>query len=47
MSRLVPDIADRVVYVCGPVGMAAAVRTTLKALGVRSDQIRTEAFRLQ
>jgi Predicted ferric reductase len=47
MSRLVPDIADRVVYVCGPVGMAAAVRTSLKALGVRSDQIRTEAFRLQ
>jgi predicted ferric reductase len=47
MSRLVPDIADRVVYVCGPIGMAAAVRTSLKAIGVPSDQIRTEAFRLQ
>jgi predicted ferric reductase len=47
MTRLVPDIADRVVYVCGPIGMAAAVRTSLKAIGVPSDQIRTEAFRLQ
>jgi predicted ferric reductase len=47
MTRLVPDIADRVVYVCGPIGMAAAVRTSLKAIGVPSNQIRTEAFRLQ
>ena len=47
MARLVPDIADRVVYVCGPVGMMAAVRTSLEALGVPSDQVRTEVFRLQ
>lgn len=47
MTRLVPDIADRVVYVCGPVGMMAAVRTSLDALGVPSDQVRTEVFRLQ
>jgi predicted ferric reductase len=47
MARLVPDIFDRVVYMCGPVGMMAAVRTSLEALGVPSDQIRSEVFRLQ
>jgi predicted ferric reductase len=47
LARVVPDIADRVVYVCGPTGMMAAVRASLDALGVPSDQVRTEAFRLQ
>ena len=47
LGRLVPDIADRVVYVCGPTGMMAAVRASLDALGVPSDQVRTEAFRLK
>jgi predicted ferric reductase len=47
LARLVPDIAQRVVYVCGPVGMMAAVRTSIEKLGVPSDQIRTEVFRLQ
>jgi ferredoxin-NADP reductase len=47
MGRLVPDIADRVVYICGPKGMTAAVRTSLETLGVPSEQVRTEVFRLQ
>jgi vanillate O-demethylase ferredoxin subunit len=47
LARLVPDIAGRVVYVCGPPGMMAAVRASLDALGVPSGQVRTEAFRLQ
>ena len=47
MKRLVPDIADRVIYLCGPVGMMAAVRTSLEALGVPSDQVRSEVFRLK
>jgi predicted ferric reductase len=47
LARLVPDISDRVVYVCGPPGMMTAVRASLDALGVPSDQVRTEAFRLQ
>jgi predicted ferric reductase len=47
LARLVPDISDRVVYVCGPPGMMTAVRASLNALGVPSDQVRTEAFRLQ
>jgi predicted ferric reductase len=47
LARLVPDIFDRVVYICGPIGMMAVVRTSLEALGLSSDQIRTEVFRLQ
>ena len=47
LKRLVPDIADRVVYVCGPAGMMRLVVGSLQTLGVPSDQIRTEVFRLQ
>ena len=47
LAGLVPDIVDRVVYVCGPPGMMAVVRGSLKALGLAPDQIRTEVFRLQ
>lgn len=47
LARLVPDIADRVVYVCGPKGMMTAVLESVEVLGVPSHQIRTEVFRLQ
>ena len=47
LAALVPDIFDRVVYVCGPLGMMAVVRSSLAALGIPPDQIRTEVFRLQ
>jgi predicted ferric reductase len=47
LASLVPDVLDRVVYVCGPLGMMTLVRTSLEALGVPPDQIRTEVFRLQ
>ena len=47
LARLVPDIAQRVAYVCGPVGMMTAVIKSLGALGVPPDQIRSEVFRLQ
>ncbi len=47
LAGLVPDIFDRVVYVCGPIGMMAVVRSSLDALGIPADQIRTEVFRLQ
>jgi ferredoxin-NADP reductase len=47
LARLVPDLAQRVAYVCGPAGMMAAVVRSLGALGVPPDQIRTEVFRLQ
>jgi predicted ferric reductase len=47
LAGRVPDIFDRVIYVCGPVGMMAVVRSSLEALKIPSDQIRTEVFRLQ
>ena len=47
LAALVPDIFDRVVYVCGPVGMMAVVRSSLEALRIPAGQIRTEVFRLQ
>jgi len=47
LTRLVPDIFERVVYVCGPMGMMVLVRSSLEALGIPAGQIRTEVFRLQ
>jgi predicted ferric reductase len=45
MRRLVPDISDRVVYVCGPSGMTKVLRSSLRAVGVPAERIRTEVFR--
>ena len=47
LAQLVPDIVERVVYVCGPKAMMSTVLGSLQSLGVPSDQIRTEVFRLQ
>jgi predicted ferric reductase len=47
LVKLVPEIKQRVVYVCGPVPMTASVVSSLHKLGVPPGQIRTEAFRLQ
>jgi predicted ferric reductase len=47
LTRLVPDIADRDAYVCGPLGMTAMVVESLEAVGVARDHIRTEVFRLE
>jgi predicted ferric reductase len=44
LRELVPDIAERDVYVCGPVRMTAAMRASLRNAGVRSRQIVSEAF---
>lgn len=46
LSRLVPDLTDRDVYVCGPPGMTAAVLHTLRVLGVPRRQIHHERFSL-
>lgn len=46
LARLVPDITDRDVYVCGPPGMAGAVLRTLRELGVPKPQIHSERFSL-
>ncbi len=47
LARLVPDVADRVAYVCGPKGMMSVVIDSLKQLGVPPREIRSEVFRLQ
>jgi ferredoxin-NADP reductase len=44
LLRLVPDIAARDVYVCGPPAMTDATRASLARLGVPRRQIVTERF---
>jgi predicted ferric reductase len=46
LRRLVPDIAARDVYVCGPPAMAEATRESLLAAAVPRRQIVTERFAL-
>ncbi|HVD01844.1 MAG TPA: ferredoxin reductase family protein [Candidatus Dormibacteraeota bacterium] len=45
MRELVPDIADREVYICGPVGMTETVTALLPEVGVDAARIHTEVFR--
>ena len=44
LRRLVPDIAQRDVYVCGPPAMTDAIRATLASTGVSRRHIYTERF---
>ena len=44
LHRIVPDIAARDVYVCGPDGFSSDVVAAASRLGVAKDQIHTEAF---
>ncbi|MFG2511169.1 ferric reductase-like transmembrane domain-containing protein [Streptomyces sp. NPDC048584] len=46
LARLVPDLTDRDVYVCGPPGMTTAVLRGLRELGVPRQQIHYERFSL-
>ncbi|KUN04888.1 oxidoreductase [Streptomyces yokosukanensis] len=46
LARLVPDIGDRDVFLCGPPGMMAAVLRSLADLGVPKRQIHFERFSL-
>jgi ferredoxin-NADP reductase len=46
LSRLVPDIGERDVFLCGPPGMMAAVLRSLADLGVPKRQIHFERFSL-
>ena len=43
---LVPDVADRDVYVCGPPGMTAAIEQSVRRAGVPRRQIHAERFAL-
>jgi ferredoxin-NADP reductase len=44
VRRLVPDIAARDVYICGPDGFSADIAGAASHLGAGRDQIHTEAF---
>jgi ferredoxin-NADP reductase len=44
LRRLVPDIAERDVYVCGPGGFAHALIADARALGVPAQRIHHEDF---
>lgn len=46
LAKLVPDVRDRDVFVCGPPGMAGAVLRSLRALRVPRPQIHAERFSL-
>ncbi len=45
LARLVPDLVEREIYVCGPAGMMDAVRASLRQLEIPYRQIHTEVFR--
>jgi predicted ferric reductase len=44
LTRLVPNLADRDVYLCGPPGLAAALRASLAGAGLPSGQLHEERF---
>lgn len=46
IRRLVPDVAEREVYLCGPGPMMTSVRVALQALGVPKASIHFEKFSL-
>lgn len=46
LLRMVPDVARRDTYVCGPWPMTEAVRRGLRRLNVPSRQVHAEVFRL-
>lgn len=46
IGSLVPDAAERDVYVCGPPGLVTSVTATLRTLGVRRSRIHTEHFEI-
>jgi predicted ferric reductase len=46
LARLVPDVAQRDVYLCGPDGFSAAVAAEARRAGVAADRIHHESFSL-
>ena len=43
-TRLVPDLVDRDVYLCGPPGLAGAVRQSLRDAGLPDGRLHEERF---
>ncbi|QMU79948.1 ferredoxin reductase family protein [Streptacidiphilus sp. PB12-B1b] len=46
LRAMVPDVADRDVYLCGPAGMTRTVSAHLRAAGVPKQRLHIEAFEL-
>ena len=44
LLRFVPDLAQRIAYVCGPTPMLEPMRAILRAVGMPEDRIRFEEF---
>ncbi len=44
LARLVPDLVERDVYICGPEAFSDAVESAARKLGAHGDQIHREAF---
>jgi ferredoxin-NADP reductase len=44
LLRLVPDVADRDLYICGPAGFTAEVLATARRLGVSEHRLHHEDF---
>lgn len=44
LRKLVPDLADRDVFVCGPAAMTTAVCSAVRAAGTPSNRIHRERF---
>jgi len=44
IKKFVPDLKERDIYICGPVGMMSAVTSILKNLGISKSQIHFEKF---
>lgn len=46
IARLVPDVAERDVFLCGPPPMMAGIKKALNELGVPAEQVHYERFAL-
>jgi ferredoxin-NADP reductase len=44
LRRLVPDLAERDLYICGPGGFSENIVAAARKLGIQGDQIHEEAF---
>jgi predicted ferric reductase len=44
LDRLIPDLHERDVFICGPTGFTASVREAARRLGVRDERIHHETF---
>ncbi len=44
LKRLVPDLADRDLYICGPAAFSESIVGAALKLGVRRDRIHEERF---